>query len=47
MTSPGLPPQSPATECAAAYLTAFDFEFDGDVDLRDFASFQLIFDLAP
>jgi hypothetical protein len=23
---------------------AFDFEFDGDVDLADYAGFQLVFD---
>ena len=34
-------------ECVDAYLAAFDFDSDGDVDLADFAEFQAGFGGPP
>ena len=36
MTGPGLGPYDSGCE-------ALDFEYDGDVDLQDFAGFQMLF----
>jgi hypothetical protein len=40
LAGPGQTPGYPTPECLAAYLDAFDFDTDSDVDLRDFAAFQ-------
>ncbi len=43
LAGPGLPPAPPEPACVDAYLNAFDFNADDDVDVDDFASFQVVF----
>jgi len=43
MSGPGVWPSPSPSECADACLAAFDFDDDNDVDLADFAAFQMAF----
>ena len=40
---PYLPPSPADPLCTSLYLAAFDADFDGDLDLADFAGMQVVF----
>ena len=44
LAGPQATPDPDPPHCVDACLAAFDFEFDNDVDLRDFGGFQAVFD---
>ena len=44
LAGPEVLPPPPSPDCGVAYEDAFDFDTDGDVDLRDLAEFILVFD---
>jgi hypothetical protein len=43
LAGPAVLPPRPSPDCGVAYEDVFDFDTDGDVDLRDAADFFLLF----
>jgi hypothetical protein len=43
LAGPDVAPEPPSLDCTPFYLEVFDTDVDGDVDCRDFATFQTLF----